>query len=173
MSENLVTHEKFTGLILLTGDDKPGIAHGLFSTLADFSIEILDVEQLVISDRLVLTALIALNSAHQGAIETDLNTFAAHSDVDIAVLFGKKLPSQQVSELVSILVSKAKLHPHDLKLITEKLLELNLNIEAIARRSTSPTIVELRVSGGSEDLILAALETLNFEDKSTFVVRSV
>lgn len=173
MSEIVEVEQKFTGLILLTGEDKPGIAHGLFQTLADFSIEILDVEQLIISNRLVLTALIALNSAHQSAIEDDLNAFAAQSDVDIAVLFAKKIVSAQVRDLVSIQLSKSKVHPNDLKFITMKLLDLKLNIEVISRVSTSPTIIELRVSGGSADSITNALESLQFEDQPTIIVQSL
>ena len=53
--------EQFTGLILLTGVDSVGISAALFQTLSPFAISIVDVEQVVISDRLILTVLIALN----------------------------------------------------------------------------------------------------------------
>ncbi|MEI7660017.1 MAG: ACT domain-containing protein, partial [Actinomycetes bacterium] len=66
--------EQFTGLILLSGVDKPGITQALFDSLAPFSISILDIEQVVIKDRLILTVLFALNPAHQEAIENDLTT---------------------------------------------------------------------------------------------------
>jgi hypothetical protein len=56
---------QFTGLILVTGVDKPGITQALFETLAPFSITVLDIEQVVIRDRLILTALIRLDPAAQ------------------------------------------------------------------------------------------------------------
>lgn len=171
MSENRVIVEKFTGLILLTGVDNPGIALALFSALADFSVEILDVEQIIISDRLVLTALIVLNSAHQEAIEADLNTLASTSQSDIAVVFGKRNIENALTDLVSIRVSKDKLHPRDLKVITDLIFKANLNIEAITRVSTSPTTLDFRISGGSVDLIKTALESLTGEDLPTFVVK--
>ncbi|MSY80794.1 MAG: phosphoserine phosphatase, partial [Actinobacteria bacterium] len=40
--------EQFTGLILLSGEDKPGITEGLFETLSPFAVTILDIEQVVI-----------------------------------------------------------------------------------------------------------------------------
>ena len=64
--------EQFTGLILLSGVDKPGISQTLFLALAPFSITVLDIEQVVISNRLILTVLISLNPAHEKAIEADL-----------------------------------------------------------------------------------------------------
>lgn len=172
MSEKPEPAERFTGLILLTGEDKPGIAQSLFSCLADFSIEILDVEQLIISQRLVLTALIALNSAHQVAIETDLNTLAANSEVDIAILFGKNLVLSHKHDLVSVQISKSKLHPKDLKIVTSQLSQMHLNIESISRISTSPTTLDLRISGGSKELIVHALESLHFDNQPTFLVRT-
>ena len=35
--------DQFTGLILLTGIDKPGITETLFVTLAPFSLTVLDI----------------------------------------------------------------------------------------------------------------------------------
>ena len=68
--------EKFTGLILLSGVDAPGITESLFETLSPFAIEILDIEQVVIRGRVILTALIACNPAHAKAIEEDLEKCA-------------------------------------------------------------------------------------------------
>ena len=41
-------NQQFTGLILLSGVDKPGITETLFETLSPFAVSILDVEQVVI-----------------------------------------------------------------------------------------------------------------------------
>ena len=47
--------EQFTGLILLTGEDKPGLAHSLFEALSPFSVAVIDVDQIIIGNRLILT----------------------------------------------------------------------------------------------------------------------
>jgi phosphoserine phosphatase len=41
-------HSSFTGLILVSGQDRPGITEKLMTTLAQFSVTILDIEQLII-----------------------------------------------------------------------------------------------------------------------------
>ncbi len=49
----------YTGLILLSGMDSPGVTEALFTSLQDFAISILDIEQVVIRGRLILTVLIS------------------------------------------------------------------------------------------------------------------
>ena len=54
MTENSVQPDQFTGLILLTGSDRPGIAASLFETLSPFAVHVMDIEQVVINTRLIL-----------------------------------------------------------------------------------------------------------------------
>ena len=70
-----MAQETFTGLILLSGVDTPGITQSLFTTLSPFAVTIIDIEQVVIRERLILTALIGLNKDHAGSIEEDLNAW--------------------------------------------------------------------------------------------------
>jgi predicted amino acid-binding ACT domain protein len=77
----------FSGLILLTGEDKPGLADALFEALSPFAVSIIDIDQIVISSRLILTVQISLNQAHQGAIESDLELLAQRLEIDIASVF--------------------------------------------------------------------------------------
>ena len=100
MTQNSAQPEQFTGLILLTGIDAPGIASSLFETLAPFAVHIIDIEQVVISNRLILTVLIVANPAHQSAIEEDLASCATALDVDIATLFGKTELATMPQDLV-------------------------------------------------------------------------
>ena len=81
---------QFTGLILVSGIDTPGITKALFDALAPFSLTILDIEQVVIRERLILTVLIALNPDHAQAIDDDLNLCAANLKVDIATSFSEQ-----------------------------------------------------------------------------------
>ena len=89
--------QRYTGLVLLSGIDAPGIASALFSTLEPFSITIVDVEQLVIRSRLILTVLIDLDPAHAQAIDDDLNQLAAKTHfVTSAMTFGLSFSADTV-----------------------------------------------------------------------------
>jgi phosphoserine phosphatase len=48
-------------LVTVTGYDRPGVTSALFSALAAHDVEVLDVEQVVIRDRLVLGAVLAVH----------------------------------------------------------------------------------------------------------------
>jgi phosphoserine phosphatase len=169
MTENTAQQEQFTGLILLTGTDKPGISASLFETLAPFAVHILDIEQIVINHRLILTVLIGANPAHQTAIEEDLAACASALDVDIATIFAKSALTDVPKDLVQIHISSIKLHPRTVALVTKALTDTNANIESFVRESTNPTSICMTVSGGAAELISAALENLPLEDATTTV----
>lgn len=154
----------FTGLILLTGSDAPGIAQGLFRALADFSIQIDDVEQLIISDRLVLTVLITLNPVHQNAIEADLFEYARLSGVDIATVFTEKILVPASKDRVTVNVVSGKMHPKILEKISSAIVETNGNIESISRTQSEPTGILFVVTGASPAKLSFAIEKLEFED---------
>ena len=156
----LIENEQFTGLILLSGVDKPGITEALFGTLAPFSISILDIEQVIISNRLILTVLIALNPAHQSAIESDLTECAAALDVDIATLFATTSSSNIASKkgLLHVVLLSTKLLPQAIADLAGSINASGANIERITRTASTPvTAIELVVSGAQQELIAAAL----------------
>ena len=149
-----------TGLILLTGTDAPGITQALFAVLEPFAITILDIEQIVISDRLILTVLISLSPAHAKAIESDLELCAADLKVDIAVLFGDTSASsiQAKTGLLHVVAITQKLQPSSIAKIATAIAAEGGNIERIFRTASYPiTAVEFQVSGGSVDALRSAL----------------
>ena len=170
MTENTAQPDQFTGLILLTGTDKPGIAASLFETLAPFAVHIIDIEQLVINDRLVLTVLIGANPAHQAAIEEDLNACAMASGVDIATLFGKGQLSPIRHNLVEVNLKAAKLHPQAVALVTTALTNTGANIERFLRTSIDPLTITLMISGTSKSEIESALGSLTFDESANISV---
>jgi len=157
------SHEgaQFSGLILLTGEDKPGLAHALFKALSPFSVTVLDLDQIIIKDRLILTVQISLNPAHQSAIEEDLNALAASLEVDIAAVFSTSATPQAKPASHSLSLTSAKLHPKHLMQITAALLEAGGNIEDLSRTGTSPLEVTIKVSGATETQVQAVLETID------------
>jgi phosphoserine phosphatase len=169
MTENTAQQEQFTGLILLTGTDKSGISASLFETLAPFAVHILDIEQIVINHRLILTVLIGANPAHQTAIEEDLASCATSLDVDIATIFAKSSLTSDPKDLVEIHINSVKLHPRTIALITKAATDSGANIERFVRESTNPTSICMTVSGGTAEQISSALSNLPLEDATITV----
>lgn len=171
MRENTAQPEQFTGLILLTGIDAPGIAASLFEALAPFAVHVIDIEQVVINNRLILTVLIGANPAHQKAIEEDLNACALAENVDIATLFGNSEVASMTQGLFDVLISAAKLHPRALALTTKSITNAGGNIEGFARTSDHPISIAMSISGVSKNVIELALSSLLFEDDTKVSVR--
>ncbi len=152
--------EQFTGLILLSGVDKPGITQALFDCLAPFSISILDIEQVVIKDRLILTVLFALNPAHQEAIESDLSTCALDLDVDLATLFSTTTVDSIASKagLVHVVLLARKLSPAAIAALSGAISGVGANIERVSRiASNHITAIEFLISGANKQELNALL----------------
>ncbi len=157
------TIEQFTGLILLSGVDKPGITQELFSALAPFSIAIIDIEQVVISNRLILTVLIALNPAHEKAIEDDLQACAARLDVDIATLYAQTNISSISTKagLLHVVVLTTKLLPEAVANVAGAIADADGNIEGVTRTASAPvTAIEFLVSGAKQEALSASLSVV-------------
>lgn len=150
MVTNSEIEHRYTGLILLSGVDSPGISSALFSTLKPFSITVIDIEQVVIRSRLILTVLIDLDQAHASAIEEDLNECANRLNVDIAVSY-EAVPSETIEERITSLcftVSAQEMKPGSIATIAEYISKKGGNIEKIQRQTSSPlTSIEFQISG--------------------------
>lgn len=154
----------FAGLILLTGQDSPGAARGLFSSLSEFAIQVYDVEQIVINNRLILTLLITLNPAHQSAIETDLNLFAENSGFDIATIFSEQSKMPAPKECIGIEVSAEKMNPMLLMTVTKGIEDLKANIESITRLNQEKVGLLFKISGADLHTATEAMNELQFEN---------
>ena len=137
----------FTGLILVSGQDKPGITQHLMKVLSEFVVKIIDIEQIVIRDRLLLTVLISLDQGHAEAVVEDLNELQTTLGLDIAVDFAyhnEKL--QELDHLRVVIVGKA-IKPSAIAIIATEIAKLGGNIEDIYRTSSAPVMaVELVLS---------------------------
>lgn len=151
-------------MILLSGIDTPGITESLFSTLSDFAVTILDIEQVVIRERVILTVLISLNRAHAAAIEADLSQCAVDLGVDIAISFSQLTPDSIAvkSGLLHVIALGNPLLPRAIAAIAGKLAEHKANIERIYRTASYPvTAVEFVISGASQQEIRVALAQIS------------
>jgi len=151
---------QFTGLILVSGIDTPGITQALFETLAPFAITVLDIEQVVIRERLILTVLIALNPAHAEAIDSDLEECGKSLGVDIATSFQEQGQSTIAvkSGLVHVVALGNPLAPTAIAAIASAIAKLGGNIERIHRTASYPiTAIEFNVSGADQTAIRQGL----------------
>ena len=161
-----VEKDPFTGLILLTGIDKPGITATLFETLAPFSLTVLDIEQVVIRERLILTLLIACNPAHTEAIDTDLEDLSKTLDVDIATSFSSAPISSIAAKtgLVHAVLLSPKLLPSAVAKVAQTISELGGNIESISRTASYPvTAIEFVISSADPKILKSSLARVAIE----------
>ena len=144
---------QFTGLILVTGVDKPGITQALFETLAPFSITVLDIEQVVIRDRLILTALIRLDPAHATAIDADLALCANRLNIDIATSFQEEALETIAAKtgLLHVVSLSTSIFPEAVSKIATAIASAGGNIERIHRTASYPiTAIEFVVSSADQ-----------------------
>ena len=80
---------QFTGLILLSTDDKPGVEESLRSVLDPFTLEIREVQKIALRGRLILGILIALDAAHASAVADDIAAFSLQTGIDVAIDFSQ------------------------------------------------------------------------------------
>lgn len=154
---------QFTGLILLSGVDTPGITQALFETLSPFAITVLDIEQVVARDRVILTVLIALNPDHQEAIDEDLNACAERLGVDIATSFQSQEGSTIAAKtgLMHVVALGNPLNPSAISAIAAEIAEHGGNIERIHRTASFPvTAIEFVVSDVDQDCLRPSLATV-------------
>ena len=145
--------EQFTGLILLSGVDKPGITETLFHTLSPFAVSILDIEQVVIRGRVILTCLISCAPAHAPAIEADLEECANVLGVDIASSFEDSATTDIAvkKSLLHVVLLSEDLKPSAINVVANAIANNGGNIERIHRTASYPvTAIELTVSGADQ-----------------------
>ena len=144
---------RYTGLILLSGVDTPGITEALFKTLSQFTVTVLDIEQVVIRDRVILTVLIDLNPDHADAIAEDLELCATELGVDIATSFTSQGDSTIAAKsgLLHVVALASTLSPASISAVATSIASHSGNIERIHRTASFPvTAIEFVVSGAKE-----------------------
>ncbi len=152
--------ERFTGLILVSGVDSPGITESLFETLSPFAVTILDIEQVVIRGRLILTVLISLSPGHAKAIDEDLEACALKIGVDIATSFesSDELTIAAKKALLHVVVLSQSLKPEAINAVASVIADSKGNIERIHRTASYPlTAIEFTVSGADLNELRPAL----------------
>jgi len=163
----------FTGLILVSGEDRPGITESLMKTLSAFSVSIIDIEQLVIRDRLLLTVLLSLDEAHADAITEDLNALQEQIGLDIAIDFTQQDSTKMFGETLRVVIVGNAIKPSGLAAVAAQIAELGGNISAIKRTAMDPLIsieLELTIPNNSIKEVQGALASVAIENKIDLAV---
>jgi phosphoserine phosphatase len=157
----------FTGLILVSGQDKPGITQHLMQVLSEFVIKIIDIEQIVIRDRLLLTVLISLDEGHAEAVVEDLDRLQTRLGLDIAVDFAHHKENLQELDQLRVVIVGEEIKPSALSKIATEISKLGGNISDIYRTSTTPVMaVELVLSFQNDSIkkVQTTLAKVAFEN---------
>lgn len=140
-----------TLLVTLTGRDRPGVTSLVFDTLADFSVEVLDIEQIVLRRRLVLGLLVSSPRQWQ-ALRSALEQVAADLDMSVEVVQGSgdNRPRPEGRSHVTVLGSP--LRAAAVAAIAGRVADTGANIDRIERMARYPiTAIDLHVSGTDPD----------------------
>ena len=136
----------FTGLILVSGEDRPGITQNLMNVLSEFSVSVIDIEQLIIRDRLLLTVLITLNEDHAEAVAADLQLLQEKIGLDIAIDFVHHEQLTADSEQLNVVIIGESINPAPIAAVADEIGKLGGNIIGIRRTATTPVLaIELNI----------------------------
>jgi phosphoserine phosphatase len=134
-------------LITVTGPDKPGVSSVLFAVLSRHGVHLLDVEQVVIRDRLVLGVLVDAHHDPEGlqeAVEQAMASVAMQVDVEIGA--DSTRPAQHGSTHVIVILGRP-ITARGFTEVARRMAALGANIDSISRLADYPvTGLELRVS---------------------------
>ncbi|HEY3736056.1 MAG TPA: phosphoserine phosphatase SerB [Jatrophihabitans sp.] len=147
-----------TVLVTVSGHDRPGVTAALFSALAAHDADVLDVEQVVVRDRLVLAVLLALQG-DPSALRSSVTSAAAALGVEAEV--SESSPGSEhvgTGRRSHVIVIGRPLRAGVIGDIAQRLAELGANIESIALLSTEPaTALELLVRAEDHTLLRGVL----------------
>ena len=143
---------KHNGVILLSGEDQPGVTEKLFSILEPFNIEIQDVEQVIIRGRLILTLQIGFDKDHAGAIAQDLEESFKSTNLDLAMDFSSVASEIKKENSYNLVLLSRELKPRAIAAIARVISKYKGNIENIRRTATQPvTAIEFEISFNIEN----------------------
>jgi phosphoserine phosphatase len=146
-----------TVLITLIGRDRPGVTSTVFSTLAGFGVEVLDIEQIVLRRRLVLGVLVSA-PRDERSLRTSLERVADELDMQVEVERGTGDNWARPEGRSHVTVLGMPLRPAAVAAIAGRIADTGANIDRIERMARYPvTAIDLHVSGADPDRLRVVL----------------
>ena len=153
----------FTGLLLFSGVDRSGISAGIFSALSPFSVKIIDLEQILIGDRIIFAILIELDPAHVDVIEKELNIVATSLDLDFAAQYTDQIHGGTKLSTAKVIIVGENFKPTVLYEIAAAITSLGANILRMVRIAATPVLAlefQISISGSELENLRKALSKL-------------
>ncbi len=146
-----------TLLITLTGRDRPGVTSTVFSTLATFGVEVLDIEQIVLRGRLVLGVLVTAPRDWR-SLRASMEQVASDLDMQVEVDRGTGDNRQRPAGRSHVTVLGMPLRPGAVAAIAGRIADTGANIDRIERMARYPiTAIDLHVSGADPQRLRVVL----------------
>jgi phosphoserine phosphatase len=138
-----------SALITVTGHDKPGVTSALFEVLSGHEVELLNVEQVVIRNRLTLGVLVSapLDVAEGRALRDEVEAAIHGVGLDVTIERSDDLPVIRDPSTHTIMVLGRPITAEAFGTVAHEVAALGVNIDLIRGVSDYPvTGLELRVS---------------------------
>ena len=146
-----------TLLMTLTGRDRPGVTSSVFSVLAQYGVEVVDLEQIVLRGTLILGVLVT-SPEDEEALRGALAATADALGMSIELEAGTGDTTSRRSGRAHVTVIGDPLHASAMAAVAARIRESGANIDRIERMARYPvTAIELQISGADPDLLRAAL----------------
>jgi phosphoserine phosphatase len=141
-------------LVTVTGHDRPGVTSTLFGTLTGLDATVLDVEQVVIRNRLVLGVLLRTSRSAEARVRAGLESALAPLGMEVEVTAGDADEGPHRRGRSHVTVLGHPLRPAALAGIAGCIADYGGNIDRIVRIAHYPvTAVQLEVSGADPMLL--------------------
>ena len=137
-----------TVLINLTGRDRPGVTSAVFSTVAAFGVEVLDIEQIVLRRRLLLGVLVTVPRDWK-ALRTAMERVAEELAMQVEVERGTGDNRARRTGRSHVTMLGMPLRPAAVAAVTGRIADMGANIDRIERMARYPvTAIDMQISGG-------------------------
>jgi len=137
-----------TVLITLTGRDRPGVTSVVFSTVAAFGVEVLDIEQIVLRRRLLLGVLVTVPRDWK-ALRTAMERVAEELAMQVEVERGTGDNRARRTGRSHVTMLGMPLRPAAVAAVTGRIADMGANIDRIERMARYPvTAIDMQISGG-------------------------
>lgn len=142
--------QPLTVLVTVTGGDRPGVTAALFGALAAHDVEVLDVEQVVIRERLILGVLLSLRG-DPAPLRRSLGNACGALDLHFEFVVTDEVavdnPPERPRTKLHVILLGQPLRPGAVADIAQRIADVGGNIESVTQLSVYPT--------SSLDLIVA------------------
>jgi len=160
MRSTMPLMEPISVLVTVSGRDRPGVTAALFTSLAAHDVDVLDVEQVVIRDRVILGVVLDLRGDPASLRRSIGNTCSAlgmEHEVVIVDPTSAEPTSERTGKL-HVIVLGHPLRPGSIADVTQRIADVGGNIESVTQLSVYPVAsLDMIVGQADEERLRAGL----------------